>query len=256
MCLVVLAFQVSDDQPLVLAANRDEFHARPAREAHWWPDAGDILAGRDLEAGGTWLGVNRAGRFATVTNFRDAHAPAGDTLSRGRLVTDFLAGEQPPLEYLRSIDAEAFAGFNLLVGDTRGVAYLSNRGAGLRELPPGIYGLSNATLDTPWEKVERSKARLAGLLESQQADDASLLALLGDGDKGPASEVHDDRLPFDVAHAITAPFIVTGEYGTRCSTVVRAESSGRWHFLERRFGPQGAQTGDSRYSFGGAEHLE
>ena len=256
MCLVVLAFHVSDDQPVILAANRDEFHARPAREAHWWPDTNGILAGRDLEAGGTWLGINRAGRFATVTNYRDAHAPAADYLSRGRLVTDFLAGEQTPLDYLSSIDGEAFAGFNLLAGDRQGVGYLSNRGAGLRELPPGIYGLSNATLDTPWEKVERSKARLAGLLESQQVNDASLLALLGDGDRGPASEVRDDRLPFDVAHAITAPFIVTDDYGTRCSTVVRAEASGRWHFLERRFGPQGSEAGDSRYSFGGAEHLE
>lgn len=256
MCLVVLAFRVSDDNPVVLAANRDEFHARPTREAHWWPDDADILAGRDLQAGGTWLGVHRSGRFATVTNYRDADAPAGSYASRGGLVTDFLAGDQAPLDYLQSIDGDAFAGFNLLVGDTQGVGYLSNRGGGLRELPPGIYGLSNATLDTPWEKVERSKSRLAGLLESQQVNDTSLMELLGDNARGPASEVRDERLPFDIAHAITAPFIVTDDYGTRCSTVVRAESSGRWHFLERRFGPQGGQTGDSSYSFGGAENLQ
>ena len=256
MCLVVLAFRVSDDHPVVLAANRDEFHARPTRKAHWWPDTGDILAGRDLQAGGTWLGVSRDGRFATVTNYRDADTPAGAYTSRGRLVTDFLAGKHAPLDYLQSIDGDAFAGFNLLAGDAQEVGYLSNRGGGLRALPPGIYGLSNATLDTPWEKVERSQARLAGLLETQQLNDSSLLALLGDGDRGPISEVRDERLPFDVAHAITAPFIVTDEYGTRCSTVVRAEASGRWHFLERRFGPRGAATGDSRYLFGNAEHLE
>ena len=256
MCLVVLAFRVSDDNPVVLAANRDEFHARPTREARWWPNAGDILAGRDLEAGGTWLGVHRTGRFATVTNYRDADAASRDHASRGRLVKDFLASDQAPLDYLRSIDGDAFAGFNLLVGDTQAVGYLSNRGGGLRELPPGIYGLSNATLDTPWEKVERSKARLAAMVASRRVSDTALMDLLGDGDRGPASEVRDERLPFDIAHAITAPFIVTREYGTRCSTIVRAESSGRWHFLERRFGPQGAATGDSRYSFGGAEHLE
>ncbi len=256
MCLVVLAFRVNDDHPVVLAANRDEFHARPTREAHWWPDHGDILAGRDLQAGGTWLGVHRSGRFATVTNYRDADSPAGSLESRGRLVTDFLAGDETPLEYLQSIDGDAFAGFNLLVGDARSVGYLSNRGGGLRDLPPGIYGLSNATLDTPWEKVERSKSRLAGLLDSQQLSESSLMELLGDGDRGPPSEVRDERLPFDIAHAITAPFIVSDDYGTRCSTVVRAESSGRWHFLERRFGPQGSQTGDSSYSFGGAEHPE
>ena len=256
MCLVVLAFRVSDDIPVVLAANRDEFHARPTREAHWWPDGSDILAGRDLQAGGTWLGVHRSGRFATVTNYRDADAPPGSLTSRGRLVSDFLAGDRAPLDYLQSIDVDTFAGFNLLVGDTEGVGYLSNRGGGLRELPPGIYGLSNATLDTPWDKVERSKARLAGLLESNRVSESSLMDLLGDGERGPASEVRDDRLPFDVAHAITAPFIVTGDYGTRCSTVVTAEAAGCWHFLERRFGPRGAATGDSRYSFGDAEHLE
>ena len=257
MCLVVLAFGVSEEMPVVLAANRDEFHARPTRAAHWWPDAGGILAGRDLEAGGTWLGVHRSGRFATVTNYRDADTtPAGSYTSRGRLVTDFLAGDRGPMDYLRSIDVDAFAGFNLLVGDNHRVGYLSNRGGGLRELPPGVYGLSNATLDTPWEKVERSKSRLTGLIGSQQVDDASLLDLLGDGERGPASEVRDERLPFDVAHAITAPFIITPGYGTRCSTVVRAESSGRWHFLERRFGPEGTPTGNSQFSFGDAEDPE
>ena len=256
MCLVVLAFGISKTNPVVLAANRDEFHARPARAAYWWPDVGGILAGRDLQAGGTWLGVHRSGRFATVTNYRDADSPAGSFASRGRLVTEFLTGGQSPVEYLQSVDPGAFAGFNLLVGDASGVGYLSNRGGGLQELPPGVYGLSNATLDTPWEKVERSKSRLAELMESRQVDDAALLRLLADSDRGPASEVRDARLPFDVAHAITAPFIVTPDYGTRCSTVVRAESSGRWHFLERRFGPEGAATGDSQYSFLGAEHAE
>jgi uncharacterized protein with NRDE domain len=256
MCLVVLAYGVSDEAPIILAANRDEFHARPTREAHWWPDADGILAGRDLEAGGTWLGVHATGRFATVTNYRDADAPAGRCRSRGQLVTDFLASDEGPIDYLRSIDVDAFAGFNLLVGDTQGVGYLSNRGGGLRELPPGVYGLSNATLDTPWEKVERSKSRLVRLMGSRQVDDTALMQLLGDGERGPASEVREERLPFEVAHAITAPFIVTPDYGTRCSTVVRAESSGQWHFLERRFGPEGAATGDSQFSFGDAEHPE
>ena len=132
MCLVVLAFQVSADHPVVLAANRDEFHARPSREAHWWPDAEDILAGRDLQAGGTWLGMHRSGRFATVTNYRDAEAQAEGVQSRGQLVVDFLAGDRAPIDYLHSIDGDAFAGFNLLVGDAESVGYLSNRGGGLQ----------------------------------------------------------------------------------------------------------------------------
>ena len=236
MCLVVLAFRVSADHPVILAANRDEFHARPTREAHWWPDAGGILAGRDLLAGGTWLGVSRGGRFATVTNVRDATEPTDRPESRGRLVAEFLSGDQQPLDYLCAIDTDAYSGFNLLAGDEHCVAYTSNRGGGVRELPPGLYGLSNATLDTPWEKVQRSKSRLADIVASGVTSDAALLQLLADSDRGPAGEVRDDDLPFEIAHALTAPFIVTPDYGTRCSTVVRVEAGGRWHFHERRFG--------------------
>lgn len=256
MCLVVLAFQVRAETPVILAANRDEFHARPTREANWWPDARELLAGRDLLAGGTWLGVSRGGRFATVTNNRDANQPTGRFESRGRLAAEFLSGDQAPLDYLRSIDADSFAGFNLLVGDANRVGYLSNRGAGIRELAPGLYGLSNATLDTPWEKVRRIKSRFAESLASGNFDDAALLQLLADSNRGPASEVRDDDLPFEVAHAITAPFIITPDYGTRCSTIVRAETGGRWYFFERRYGPDGEPTGDSRFSFDGVEHAE
>lgn len=253
MCLVVLAFRACADNPVILAANRDEFHARPARAAHWWPGASGILAGRDLLAGGTWLGVNRDGRFAVVTNVRGAAGATGRLETRGRLVAEFLSGGEPPLDYLHSIDTDDYAGFNLLVGDARRVGYLSNRGCGIRELPPGLYGLSNATLDTPWEKVRRSKSRLADIVAAGVTDDAALLQLLADGDRGPASEVRDEDLPFEVAHALTAPFIVTPEYGTRCSTVLRADADGRWHFLERSFGPDGGATGDARHSFGGVE---
>ncbi|NIL94874.1 MAG: hypothetical protein GTO71_10665 [Woeseiaceae bacterium] len=253
MCLVVLAFRVSADAPIIVAANRDEFHARPARDAGWWPEDPAIIAGRDLQAGGTWLGVHRSGRVAMVTNYRDAEPSSGAFESRGRLVADFLQGTENPLDYLAVIDTDAFAGFNLVVSDGETLAYLSNRGGGLRELPAGIYGLSNATLDTPWEKVERSKSQLAGLIDDGAIDDESLLRLLGDREKGPVEEALDDRLPFATAHAITAPFIITPEYGTRCSTVVRTDESGHWHFLERRFDAKGDTTGESRFSFGGIE---
>lgn len=249
MCLVVIAFNVSAKTPLLVAANRDEFHARPTRAAGWWSDEPDIIAGRDLQAGGTWLGVHRNGRFATVTNFRDAQAEHGKRRSRGHLVTEFLRGFQAPADYLRTIDPDDYAGFNLLLTDGASLAYLSNRGSDLRELPAGIYGLSNATLDTPWEKVERSKSRLAALLDNGQANETHLLRLLGDRAKGPLEEADSERLPFATAHAITAPFIVTPEYGTRCSTIVRADHSGKWHFLERRFNPNGTSTGDSQISF-------
>ena len=249
MCLVVLAFNAHEDAPLVVAANRDEFHSRPTQDAHWWSDQPDVVGGRDLLAGGTWLGAHRSGRFATITNYRDAATKRNNFRSRGHLVTEFLQGNQSPLEYLRTISPEAYAGFNLLVADSSQLAYLSNRGGGLQQLPAGIYGLSNATLDTPWEKVERSKSRLGALLQQGRVNETHLLRLLGDMEKGPANEVRSDRLPFATAHAITAPFIVTPEYGTRCSTIVRVDHAGIWHFLERRFDPDGNTIGESQFSF-------
>ena len=248
MCLVILAFGVDPEFPLIVAGNRDEFHARPTRDAAWWADQPDVLGGRDLQAGGTWLAVHRRGRIATVTNYRDADRPDPKLRSRGHLVTGFLHSELAPADYLQTIDGSVYAGFNLLVSDGRSLAYLSNRGAGVRELPAGIYGLSNATLDTPWEKVERSKTRLRKLVDSGSSNETELLRVLGDREKGPASEAGDDRLPFAMAHAITAPFIVLPDYGTRCSTVVLGNRSGRWTFLERRFDATGRQTGESRYS--------
>ncbi len=256
MCLIVVAFRVSEDNPLVVAANRDEFHARPSAAAHWWPDVPGVLAGRDLEAGGTWLGVHESGRFAAVTNFRDASPASGELESRGRLVADFLSASVAPMEYLDSIHGAAFAGFNLLVGDGDTLAYLSNRGGGQRILAPGIYGLSNATLDTPWEKVERTKARLARLVDERDISDGSLRDLLADRDKGPVEEVRDERLPFAAAHAITAPFIVTPDYGTRCSSTVICGKDGRWQFVERRFDASGHPGGESRYSFARGENRE
>ena len=249
MCLVVIAFRASEQHPLIVAANRDEFYARPALNAGWWPDHPGLLAGKDLQAGGTWLGVHRSGRFATVTNFRDADEPVAGLRSRGHLVGDFVLGGMTSLEYVEAIEPGAYAGFNLLLANRDSLAYLSNRGAGARELPPGIYGLSNATLDAPWEKVERSKTRLADLIAEDRIDDAELLGLLSDREKGPASEARADTLPFETAHAITAPFIITPDYGTRCSTIVTADRDGNWNFLERRFDAGGAVTGESRFSF-------
>ena len=249
MCLVVLAFNTHPECLLVVAANRDEFHGRPTQDAHWWADAPDILGGRDLQAGGTWLGLHRNGRFATVTNYRDAAPKHGDMHSRGHLVSEFLNSRLTPVDYLRTIVPDDYRGFNLLAADGQSFAYLSNRGGGLQELEAGIYGLSNATLDTPWEKVERSKDRLGRLFEEGKINETHLMRLLGDREKGPVDEVKSARLPFATAHAITAPFIVTSEYGTRCSTIVRADSKGQWNFYERRFDSDGHNVGESRFSF-------
>lgn len=249
MCLIVLAIGQQSDYPLILAANRDEFHARPTREAHWWPDKPAVLGGRDLQAGGTWLALNRSGRFATVTNYRDAQPPSPKHRSRGHLVTGFLESTLSPQDYLDTIDEGAYAGFNLIVGTLQDVAYLSNREDGKRALSAGIYGLSNALLDGPWHKVERSKRRLSELLADGRVDESSLMRLMGDRDRAPVAEVETGRLAFDRAHAITAPFIVMPDYGTRCTTVVLGDAAGKWRLTERRFDPGGRTTGESQYSF-------
>lgn len=252
MCLVVLAVGQSPKYPLILAGNRDEFHARPTRKAEWWADKPDVVGGRDLQAGGTWLSLHRKGRFATVTNYRDAEPASAKFRSRGHLVTEFLESEQSPLEYVSAVDGDRYAGFNLIVGDAGQVAYVSNRDAGPCELTAGIYGLSNALLDGPWDKVERSKRGLRKLLEHDAVNETELLRLLDDRRLGAAEEVEPGPLGFATMHAITAPFIVTPNYGTRCSTVVLADSAGSWRLTERRFDAAGAAIGNSRYAFASA----
>ena len=249
MCLLVFALHTHPRLPLIVAGNRDEFHERPTQAARWWADNRDVVGGRDLQAGGTWLAVHRNGRFAAVTNYREAHREGAGLLSRGRLVTGFLDTEAGTLEYLDSIDREAYAGFNLLVADHRSAAYLSNRGAGMRELPPGIYGLSNATLDEPWTKVTRSKSKLAQLIGEDNVNQTSLLQMLADRQKASADEVQTNGLSFAMAHALTAPFIVHPEYGTRCSTVVTIDDTGSVRFVERSFDADGRTSGEASFAF-------
>ena len=249
MCLIVLALQQHPDYPLILAANRDEFHARPTREACWWPDKPDILGGRDLQAGGTWLAADRRGRFATVTNFGERRQPPPKGRSRGHLVTDYLEGDLAPARYLETIDGDGYAGFNLIVGDGDEVAYLSNRGNGVQTLAPGTYGLSNTLLDGPWHKIERSKRGVFDLLDGGTVNETALLRLMADRERAPADRVESGHLDFETAYALTAPFIVLPTYGTRCTTVLLADREGEWRFVERRFDAQGRTAGESRFTF-------
>ena len=249
MCLVILGWQQHPEFPLIVAGNRDEFHSRPTKEIHWWPDKPDILGGRDLQAAGTWLALSRNGRFATVTNYRDAELPTAKLRSRGHLVTDFLESSNDPLAYLSGIDGAAYAGFNLLVSDGKTLAWLSNRGDSATILPPGIYGLSNALLDSPWHKVVRGKAALAQRIDENKVNETELLRILDDRSKAPVGDVEADRLPFATAHAISAAFIVLDDYGTRSSTVALCDITGNWRLRERRFDPSGESIGDTTLRF-------
>lgn len=249
MCLVVLSLGQHPDYPLILAANRDEFYERPTQDANWWPDKPGVVGGRDLQAGGTWLAAHRSGRFATVTNFGEARRPQPGQFSRGLLVTGFLDSDLGAAEYLDSIDGDAYAGFNLIVGDASEVAYLSNRDDSVRELEPGTYGLSNTLLDGPWHKIKRSKTRMLDLLNDGAVNEAELLRLMLDTQRAPEDEVETGRFDFETAYALTAPFIVLPNYGTRCTTVLLADRNGNWQFTEQRFGPRGKRVGETRLAF-------
>ena len=256
MCLLVVAWLSHPRYRLVVAGNRDEFHDRAAAPLGWWTDEPAILAGRDLRAGGTWLGVARSGRYGFLTNFRDAEpvAAADGAPSRGQLVPGFLRDAAPPAGFLDALrgNARRFAGFSLLVGDRRGLHYYTNAGdAAPRALPPGIYGLSNHRLDEPWPKLVRTRERFATVLAREEPDAAALLDVLADA--APAGDAAacpaTPGLPADLERALSAPFVRHERYGTRCSTVLQVDGDGRTVVHERRFDTAGAQTGATRIEF-------
>jgi uncharacterized protein with NRDE domain len=249
MCLIVFAFEAHPDYRLILAANRDEFHARPAEAMHWWPDHPELLAGRDLQAGGTWLGVGRSGRFATVTNYREELEKDHRGRSRGELVTSFVTGREAPLSWCRDLRPGDFRGFSLLAAEADEMVYVSNRGDSARRLEPGIYGLSNASLDTPWTKVLRSKKALQALTGQGPVDAEPLFHILGDREPAASDDYAGTGLSPEMARAISAPFIATPEYGTRCSTVLLLGKSGHAEIRERRFDSAGHNAGESRFKF-------
>lgn len=249
MCLVVFAWRAHPEYDLIVAANRDEYHARPAEAAHWWPDAPAVLAGRDLQAGGTWLAVGRSGRFATVTNYREQQPVRPGRRSRGEIATGFVAGTDRAIDFVSSLDGGGYAGMSVIAADRDSICYASNRGDAPRSLEPGVYGLSNASLDTPWSKLLRARERLGTLLREDKVNPTELRRLLDDRTPAPAAEVQGGELPFELARALTAPFIVSAAYGTRCSTVVLRTTAGDVRFLERRFSPAGDATGDSSFGY-------
>ncbi len=256
MCLLVLAWKVHPKYRLVLAGNRDEFHDRPAAPLNWWQDDPRILAGKDLKAGGTWLGVARSGRFGIVTNYRDLQAPIEGAPSRGLLVPRFLTGATSPKEFLDDLRGAAprYSGFNLLVGGSRALYYFSNRGPNTPQaLAPGVYGLSNHALDTPWPKLARTRARFEAALREPELIVETLFAMLADREVAQDAELPATGLPKDWERMVSAPFIVNERYGTRCSNVLLVERNGRTVLQERRFDSAGVQTGTSRFEFTSTE---
>lgn len=249
MCLALIALDAHPRWALVTAANRDEFHARAATGAHWWTDG--TLAGIDLEAGGTWFGVNRQGRWALVTNFREGLPRDPNAPSRGGLVTRALGDMAAPLASAAAIatGGARYHGYNLLLGQLATAAYTSNRASGAIALGRGIYGLSNHLLDTPWPKVVRAKAHLAARLASESVDIDSLFELLADRTQTEPLAPPSTGIAPEWERLLSSVFIVDASYGTRCSTVLMVSRDGRARFVERSFDAQGDPTGEAAYDF-------
>jgi uncharacterized protein with NRDE domain len=247
MCLVAFAYRIDPKFDLVLIANRDEFFNRPAEPAHFWKDSPQILAGRDTQAGGTWMGVARDGRFALLTNYRDPSRVRTDVKSRGLLVSDFLNSKRSAREYLESVrkDAHQYNNFNLLAGSAEGIfSFSSTNGSPIQEIGPGFYGMSNHLFETPWPKVVRARNSLKEALERQNDGQSgkedlkeNLFQILADPTPAPDHELPETGVGIERERGLSSIFITMPGYGTRCSTLLLIKPNGEVQYSERTFEP-------------------
>lgn len=251
MCLILFAWRAHAEFPLILAANRDEFYERPSAPAAFWDDAPGLLAGKDLKEGGTWLGITRTGRLAALTNYRDPATLRKDAPSRGHLVSEYLRGRETPEDYLGRLEACAgrYNGFSLLVGDAAGLYFFSNRGGRL-PVAPGIHGLSNRLLDTPWPKVERGEKALAALLAGDgRPSPEALLDILADRVRPQDELLPETGVGLEWERILSPLFIESPVYGTRSSTVLMLDRRGEATFVERVFNGGNEPRTTTRFAF-------
>jgi uncharacterized protein with NRDE domain len=248
MCLIAFAWRAHPDFPLVVAANRDEWRARPTAPADWWDGRPDLLAGRDLEAGGTWMGITRSGRFCAVTNFRDPSDKRGTARSRGELVADFLAGHDSPEAYCTRLAARSgdYNGFNLLAGFGDSLVYFGSREGEARAVEPGVHALSNHLLDEPWPKVRRAREAMRAALGD---GDEPLFKMLSDASPGADDELPDTGVGLAWERRLSPVLIVGEDYGTRASTVLRIAAGGKACFEERTRSATSAVTDVRSFAF-------
>ena len=236
MCIIAVSFKMHAELPLIIAANRDEFYVRRTEAAHIWQDAPHILAGRDVEQGGTWLGVSKTGRFVAITNFRDPSLLERRTYSRGQIATDFLNSEESAQEFAQHLQQKRhdYGPFNVLLFDGEQLYHYNNITDTITKMPPGIHGVSNATLNTPWPKVELLKSTFALLLSNPSFSDDDVFTILANRTKAQDAALPSTGIPIELERNLSAIFIHFDGYGTRCSTVIRLTNT-QWQFTERTY---------------------
>ncbi len=250
MCLIILAIKSHPAYKLIIAANRDEYYERPTAAAAFWADIPDILAGKDLRAGGTWLGITRKGRIAAITNYRDPASIKSGSPSRGNLARDYLSGRKNPVDFLAGLGKNAghYNGFNLIIGDKDDLHWYSNRGEGTRYLTPGIYGLSNHLLDTPWPKVTRGKEIFQKQLSNEKdTGPDALFNLLADQTIPDDKNLPDTGVGLEWERILSPIFITSKIYGTRSSTLIMIDMNNHATFIERTFDPTSDHASTSKY---------
>lgn len=253
MCLILFGFRAHRHFPLVVAANRDEHHRRPAAAAGFWADHPDVYAGRDLEKGGTWMGINTNGRFAAITNYREGLSGPAAPRSRGELVSGFLTGRESAADFFSSSAQAAhdYNPFSMIAGDIAALSFYSNRGNGIAPITAGMHGLSNHLLDTPWPKVVSGTAAVAATrdLDDPDAISAMLFGLLAERKSAQDPELPDTGISLQRERELSPPFISGEHYGTRTSTVLLVHGSGDVFVHEKRFGPHGLPLGADARAF-------
>lgn len=251
MCLILLAYRIHTTFDLILAANRDEFYSRPSLPPDFWEEESRLLAGRDLVAGGTWLGITRTGRLAAITNYRDPSSFLKNAPSRGKVVSDFLKGSESPWEYLDHIRAEAgtYNGFNLLIGDLDSIFWFSNRNGTVRRLSPGLYGISNHLLDTPWPKVLRGKELMAPLLREENPSREELFRIMRDTVLPADEMLPSTGVDLDWERTLSPIFIQSPDYGTRSSTLIFISRKRRVTFIDRTYDSDPDHAQENRFEF-------
>jgi uncharacterized protein with NRDE domain len=251
MCLLLIAYNSHPIYKVIIAANRDEFYSRPTEPAKFWDEKTFLLAGKDLRAGGTWLGITKQGRFAAITNYRSAKDTIPNRPTRGKLVTDFLENDGTPLNFANRLipNSEEYNGYNLIFMDTETACYFSNKTKRAIFLQSGIYALSNHFLGTPWPKVERSKKSFSHIVKNENITAEDLFDILSDTSTPPDELLPDTGIGLDIERAVSPIFVSTPFYGTRSSTVILIDKKGNVTFREKSLNSDKAGWNDSEFHF-------